>query len=213
MKLLIFTFLSLLITAGYAQKNTFGASLELSPSFSTVHSKTFFDLGPTKYFLSGNVFAKGFYGLTNHFDLSLGIGFLSTKEFRQFPFGFDGATHIDDYSSHQYFVIPAGIRCHFGAFFLNPEIGLAIGIGHPTTRSSYIQTENTISGSVTSFNFPNSPLYNKVTVPLMLNFGGEVKTGFCKLLFGAKMYYSLNDVSTYNKGKYLGFGVMTGVKF
>ncbi|MEP6646049.1 MAG: hypothetical protein ABJC12_03095 [Saprospiraceae bacterium] len=47
----------------------------------------------------------------------------------------------------------------------------------------------------------------------LLNLGGEVNAGIWKVLFGAKAYSSLNEVSKINKGRYFGFGLVAGVKF
>ncbi len=214
MKLTFFVLLILLATSMNAQKNKFGARLEITPSFTTVSGEHNIYIDPVHYYQSGNIFAKGLYGLGDHVDLTTGIGYLNTKQYQVFSPGFEVDVYrTEDFVAHQYLTIPAGLNFHFGAFFISPEIGAAFAIGHRTFRTNYSSLGNIIIAEKTLFNFTNSPLYKKVTVPLMISFGGEVTTGFCKILFGAKAYYSLNEISTFNKGKYFGFGFMTGVKF
>jgi hypothetical protein len=198
----------------FSQLDKFDIGIEYSLGFSKV-ADGFNSFSNTGFHGAGNVFFKFDYPLSNKLDLTIGAGYLVTKEHQRLLFNFDPDDDFDErLLSHHYFVIPIGIKYRIGTFFINPEIGLALQDKHLGELSTFEFGPNSISSTRSSFQDPNS-LYHPITIPAFLSFGNEFDFGMVKVLFGIKSYFSLTSKSDVfeRTGNYYGIGVMTGVKF
>jgi len=196
-----------------AQKK-FSAALELSAGISESTQPGFNSFRNEGVQLGRNAFLKGGYRVTNNLKLTLGLGFMNIQAMEYVFLGSDDIDFTQTLLSHQYVTIPAGFEYHFGSFYLNPEIGIAIGQSHLVNQSIYFIQDNFAQISSAGGSSPDF-VYNKITVPIFLNFGTEFDVRPVKIIFGIKAYYSLNkisDILTFSRN-YYGVGVMTGVKF
>lgn len=208
--------LFILILSGYcitanAQAKKISIGLEYSPSFSNVTTEFSSREG---YRQSHNVFLKGGYALSEKLELTLAAGYLNTRQFDRFHIpGLQEIESIESLRNHNYAVFPVGIRYKFGSFYVNPEIGIGIDIGHPTRQVTYFN-----DGSIINSHFDANPDvfgYKKFSVPLMLSIGNEIDFHGMKILLGAKAYYSLSTLRTsqFEPQHYFGIGIVTGIRF
>lgn len=210
--------LSLLLAAPIildAQMGRFNIGLEYSYAFSRVTEPRFHPFNTRGFYPSGNIFIKGDYTIMKNMDITLGAGYLVTKEMDKLPFGLLPDTDLTEiYSTHEYFVIPAGIKYHFGSFYIHPELGLAFQERHLIENISYTINQNSTQISGTIFE-SQLTTYNRITIPVFLTIGNEIDLGKIKLLLGIKSYYSMNSIYTVplRPSRYYGFGVMAGVSF
>ncbi|MEP6796483.1 MAG: hypothetical protein ABJB16_19300 [Saprospiraceae bacterium] len=192
----------------------FSAALEISAGISE-STQPGFSFIPHKGVQFGrNAFLKGGYNLTDKLDFTLGVGYMNINAVEYVFFASTDVDFTQTQISHRYLVIPAGFKYHFGSFYLNPEIGIAISQRHFINQTSFFIENHTsqtsgFGGASSDFGF------NKITLPLILNLGTEFDVKPVKILFGIKAYYSLDKMSeilTFSR-HYYGVGVMTGVKF
>ncbi len=210
-------FLLLLLICSTVQllgQRKFSASLELSAGISE-STQPGFSFIPNEGVQSGrNAFLKGGYNATSNLEITLGLGYMNINAVEYAFFASDEIDFTQTLISHRYIVVPAGLKYHFGSFYVNPEIGVAFSNDHLVSQSVFLI--NNHSSQVSGFGSESIDFgYNKITVPLFLNLGTEFDVKPVKILFGIKAYYSLNkmsDILTFSRN-YYGVGLMTGVKF
>ena len=212
MKIILFiSCFTILIHTVTAQINKFTVGLEYSLSFSNVTSP--FTFSEERFMVSHNAFIKSGYVLKTNLQLTFGGGFLNTRQFRSSELvGPQDVKKIESYRNHNYFVVPVGLQYNFGSFYINPEVGIGIDMGHPVKQVTYFNDGSIIELHGRIIFFQN----NEITFPVFLNFGNEFDLGNWKILLGAKAYYSLSKISTGPMSlpeHYYGFGIVTGVKF
>ena len=199
-----------------AQSSKFNFGLEVSPNFTNIARNSYYAtfVYPDYGFRPAmNIDFKAGYIMSEHFVLTGGVGYLTTREL--VIFDTDGQSEIYRIESehfHSYVFIPVGVKYYMGTFFISPEIS----IGWNTANV----TENT-------FRYPNgvqsskgddlNNLYqvNAVTYPVFFSFGNEIRLKSCTIALGVKAYLSLNPVGydDSNYGHYYGFGVLGGITF
>jgi hypothetical protein len=193
------------------------ASFEISTGVSEVRNPEFqlFTGEIRGLQLGGSLFLRSGYILRKNLELTLGIGYLFTREFSRLNLRIiDDVDYFETRINHRYIVVPVGFQYHFGSFYINPEIGLGIKNGSGGYQNSSQYNGNytiIISGSVKTPDY----VYHKISLPLMLNFGNEFDLKSVKILLGVKGFYSLNnqsDLPVYS-GHYYGVGIVTGVRF
>lgn len=202
-------------TAAFGQLKKWELSLELSPSFSNVTSRPWFN-GHATLEKSYNGFVKAGYRINPRMVATFGFGYLVTDEFSRLPFGITGSGDFtEQLISHHNYVGAVGMKFNFGSFFINPELGIAFSRARHVISDEFSFRDNAFDVERNRFIINSGGLERKVTFPFMLSFGNEFDLGSVKLMLGVKGYYSLNKVRSFgaNNGKYYGIGVMTGIKF
>lgn len=202
-------------TAAIGQLKKWELSLELSPSFSNVTNRSWFN-GHATLEKSYNGFAKAGYRINQRMAATLGLGYLVTDEFSRIPFGITGTGDFtEQLTSHHYYVGTLGMKFNFGSFFINPEMGIAFNRASHIISDEFAFRNNSFNVERIRFVSNSSGLQRRVTYPFLLSFGNEFDLGAVKLMLGVKGYYSLSNVRSFgaNNGKYYGIGIMTGIKF
>lgn len=212
--LCIILLLSGLYARTFAQDKKFSVGLEYSPNITDVTNEFFYNDAGSSFYLGHNAFIKGDYRLNKHFSLTLGIGYLNTKQGGNlFLNGQQDISLIQKRLSHDYLVIPVGIKYKLGPFFIHPEIGLAWKLGTFVRQTSFL-TDGSIIEQTYKEVYTTDP-YSKITTPMFLTIGTEMDFKGFSLLLGVKGYHSMSDISNlgFFPSHYYGAGMVAGIKF
>jgi len=215
-KNLLFVGLTVLSIQLYAQSKSLDFSLEYAPNYSKLTNVRGFE-NQGKFYFSNQLFIKAEYELTRHFSITAGLGYVNTREKETLLLnGFEGIDYIDQYVNHNYILAPIGLKYNIGSFYLNPEIGFGVNIFHigpPTKQISVLTNGQKIVQRYNDNFTPNN--FNKLTMPVFLTLGKEFELKKVSLLFGLRGYYSLESVvdRPFWGQHYIGFGLMTGIRF
>lgn len=210
------TLIAIVMTLGFislsGQEKKFTFGFEYSPSFSNV--TTTHPVLDGGFRIGHNIFLKGSLKVRKDLEVTMGVGFLNTRENDENNLeGWMNIERIHSRRHHNYLVVPAGLRYHIGSFYINPEIGIGYNVGRPVQQTFFFT-----DGSVASEN-PGGPSeaisYKKLSAPLFLSFGNEFDLNGLKIMIGAKAYYSLTGLQRFHfiPNNYYGFGLVTGVRF
>lgn len=165
--------------------------------------------GPREYFESGlahNAFIKVELASRRTSRFTIGAGFLQSKLISNY---FDPhpspAEYIESHHYIDFLVIPVGIKCTFGSFYLHPEI--AASYNYRTLTNSYLlDSEMNRPNEPFDIDLNQSPF--EVLFASLMTIGFEIKAGSISVLTGAKGYFAFSDyfVNTF------GVGLMVGLK-
>jgi len=155
----------------------------------------------------------GEYMLGKKIDLTFGIGYFDTREFRRsYLIGYTIPQFSEIFITHEYLIVPFGFQYKISSFFINPGIGMGFSIHHSGRDDQYEFSSTPINSN--QKDYPNS-LYYSVTLPLTLNLGTVIDLKKVNFILGIKGYYSLTPISdsSFYSGHYFGAGLLTGIKF
>ncbi len=165
--------------------------------------------GPREYFDSGlahNAFIKVELTSKRSSRFTIGAGFLQSKLISNY---FDPHPSPGEYiESHHYIdflVIPIGIKCTFGSFFLHPEI--AASYNYRTITNLYL-LDSEMNRPNEPFDIDLNQIPFEVLFASLMTIGFEIKVGSIYVLTGARGYFALNG----GNGDTFGVGLMVGLK-
>jgi hypothetical protein len=225
MKTLSLTFLfSWIVTFAIAQDNRWSVSAENTLSFvNTTNAPFGRSENDNGYRAAYNAFLRTEYALSRTLALSIGAGYMQTREFISIgPLSFeaDQLQSIRSDKTHHYFMAPVGLQLSLGSFFIRPEIGIGINTANTSLDEfKYNLQSNGNYGSITTLrknkDINNIDNVNKLTYPLMLTMGAEIPVSTFRLILGAQGFYTLNKIGeqAFNQHHAFGFGTTVGIKF
>ena len=165
--------------------------------------------GPREYFESGlafNAFITVELASRRTSRFTIGAGFLQSKLISNY---FDPhpspAEYIESHHYIDFLVIPVGIKCTFGSFFLHPEI--AATYNYRTLTNSYL-LDSEMNRPNEPFDIDLNQIPFEVLFASLMTIGFEIKVGSMSVLTGARGYFTLNG----GDGDTFGVGLMVGLK-
>jgi len=190
-----------------AQENKFSLSIEYSPNFSKLTDEIINE----KYKISHNALIRIEYNTDGNIKPTIGLGFMNTGELEKSEIvespGIDNIKFI-----HNYFIIQIGAKIYLSKIFLLPEICLGYNIAN-----KYLKVTNYQSGKkeiVIDDETLSLGEFNKISIPVLMTIGTELKIANKTFSFGMKGYYGIyrvvRDVPW--KNNYYGLGIFLGTK-
>jgi hypothetical protein len=214
MKTPLIIVLAFLAIHSFAQTSKFQFGIEYAPSFTSVTNQ-YHSLDPynTGFWPVHNVFLRAGYALSSKFELTSGLGFLTSREFDYIEFDIQSdIENIKSQSYHHYLIIPFGFSYRFGSFFLNPEIGVGKNVGNKL-KSEFTFADGSVHSGKSN---DNNNLVNYYTFPVSFSLGNKIDLKSCLVQIGFRAYYDLNSLRPepfFTGQHYYGFGMFGGVRF
>ncbi len=193
-----------------AQNQRFELSLEYSPNYSILTNA----FVPEKYKLSHNVFLKTTYLYKDKLHLIFGFGYLNTGEKEVSEIGGQmGIEKISLIHNYNYLVLSTGLKFKMNSLFIIPEIGFGVHLSHIT--SAIINYSNGIEDIKKEEEKLPEGSFSKLTLPLFLSIGKEIKFRSFSVLVGIKSYISINEVvsGVPRTNHFYGIGLLGGIAF
>lgn len=192
----------------FAQDNKFTFTLEYSPNYSKLTDEWV----DGKHKLSHNALLRLSYNNIGKFKPTIGISFLNTGELIKVDaYGHSGFDNLKFIYSHNYLVIPMGIKYTIGKVYVLPEVGVGINISNTTKTVTKFTNGDKKSESMNST--LNAGSFNKWSIPLSLSIGTDIDLLGMSFSTGLKGYYGLNQVieDVPRNNHYYGIGLILAI--
>ena len=215
------------IASIHAQDNRWSVSAENTLAFSNTTQASFGrSENDNGYRTAYNAFLRTGYKLSPKLTVSIGAGYMQTREFVSLGPLSNEADQIQSIRSnktHHYFMSPVGLEFSLGSFFIRPEIGIGINTANTSLDEFRYNLPNSGNNNFYGYygvfqknkDVNNIDRVEKLTYPLMLTIGAEIPVSTFHLILGAQAFYSLNKIGeqNFNQHHAFGFGTTVGVKF